>query len=55
MPAHSWEAPFQRLHLEDLKKTEFNPDKRSNGCKLKKGEQIEGAQVKAGDLRLVIE
>jgi len=62
MPAYSWEALFQRLDLEDraefekkVKKTEFKPDKRSIGCELKKGEEIEGAQLKAGDLRLVIE
>jgi hypothetical protein len=62
MPAHSWEALLQRLNLEDrvvfeqeIKKTEFKPDKRSIGCELKKGQQIEGAQLKAGDLRLVIE
>jgi hypothetical protein len=62
MPAYFWEALFQRLDLEDrtvfekeVKKTEFKPDKRSIGCELKKGQQIEGAQLKAGDLRLVIE
>jgi hypothetical protein len=62
MPAYSWEALLQRLSLEDrtvfqqeVKKTEFKPDKRSIGCELKKGERIEGAQLKAGDFRLVIE
>jgi hypothetical protein len=62
MPAYSWEALFQRLDPEDravfereVKKAEFKPDKKSIGCELKKGEQIEGAQLKAGDLRLVIE
>jgi hypothetical protein len=62
MPAYSWEALFQRLDLEDravfeqeVKKAEFKPDKRSIGCELKKGEQIEGAELKTGDLRLVIE
>ena len=62
MPAYSWEALLQRLDLEErkifeqeVKKTEFKPDKRSIGYELKKGEQIEGAQLKAGDLRLVIE
>jgi hypothetical protein len=62
MPAYSWEALFQRLDLEEravfereVKKGEFKPDKKSIGCELKKGEQIEGAQLKAGDLRLVIE
>jgi len=62
MPAYSWEALFHRLDLEDraefekeVQKTEFKPDKRSIGNELKKGEEIEGAQLKAGDLRLVIE
>jgi hypothetical protein len=62
LPAYSWEALFQRLDLEhgavfeqEVKKAEFKPDKRTIGCELKKGEQIEGAQLKAGDLRLVIE
>jgi hypothetical protein len=61
MPAYSWEALFQRLGLEDRAvfeqevKAEFKPDKRSIGCELKKGEQIAGAQLKAGDFRLVIE
>src|SRR5215469_283142 len=62
MPAYSWEALLQRLDPEErtvfeqeVKKTEIKPDKRSIGCELKKGEQIEGAQLKAGDFRLVIE
>jgi hypothetical protein len=53
---------FQRLGLEyravfeqEVKRAEFKLDKRSIGCELKKGEQIEGAQLKAGDFRLVIE
>jgi hypothetical protein len=60
IPAYSWEALFQRLDLEnravfeqEVKKAK--PDKRSIGCELKKGKQIEGAQLKACDLRLVIE
>ena len=62
MPAYSWEALFQRLDLEDravfeqeVKKAEFKPDKRGIGCELKKGEQIDGAQLRTGDFRLVIE
>lgn len=62
MPAYSWEALLQRLDLEDrvvfeqeVKKAEFKPDKRSICCELKNGEQIEGARLKPGDLRLVIE
>jgi hypothetical protein len=62
MPAYSWEALFQRLGLEyravfeqEVKKAEFKPDKKSIGCEVEKGEQIDGQQLKAGDLRLVIE
>ena len=62
MPAYSWEALLQRLDLEEreifereVKKTEFKPDKRALACELSKGEEIEGAHLKPGDLRLVIE
>lgn len=40
---------------QEVKKAEFKRDKRTIRFDLKKGEQIEGAQLKAGDLRLVIE
>ena len=40
---------------QEVKKAEFKPDKKSIGCELKKGERIEGAQLKAVDFRLVVE
>ena len=59
--AHVWEALLQRLNKEDravfeakVKKCEFKPDKRALANELKKGEQISGADLKFGELRLVI-
>jgi hypothetical protein len=61
MPAHVWEALLERLGKEDrpvfeaqVKKCEFKPDKRALAGELKKGEEIPGADLKFGDLRLVI-
>jgi len=61
MPAHVWEALLQRLEKEDravfeakVTKCEFKPDKRAVAKELKKGEEIPGADVKFGSLRLVI-
>jgi hypothetical protein len=62
MPAHVWEALLQRLDLEDravfekhVKKREFKPDKRAIAGELKNGMEIPGADLKFGELRLVIE
>ena len=61
MPAYVWEALLQRLGKEDravfeaqVKKCEFKPDKRALAAELKKGEEIAGADLKFGELRLVI-
>ena len=61
MPAYVWEALLERLSKEDrtvfeaqVKKCEFKPDKRALAGELKKGEEIPGADLKFGDLRLVI-
>jgi len=61
MPAHVWEALLERLETADrrvfeekVKKCEFKPDKRAVGSELKNGEQIPGADLKFGELRLVI-
>ena len=61
MPAYVWEALLQRLGKEDravfeaqVKKCEFKPDKRALAGELKKGEEIPGADLKFGELRLVI-
>jgi len=61
MPAYVWEALLQRLGREDravfeaqVKKCEFKPDKRALAGELKKGEEIPGADLKFGELRLVI-
>jgi hypothetical protein len=62
MPAYAWEALLQRLDLEDrgvfdrqVKKREFKPDKRAIAGELKNGTEIPGADLKFGELRLVIE
>ena len=62
LPAHVWEALLQRLHLSEraifeqkVKKTEFKPDKRGLAGELKKGTEVPGADLKFGELRLVIE
>ena len=62
MPAYAWEALLQRLDLEEravferqVKKREFKPDKRAIAGELKNGTEIPGADLKFGDLRLVIE
>lgn len=62
MPAYVWEALLQRLDLEDraefekhVKKSEFKPDKRAIAAELKRGMEIPGADLKFGDLRLVID
>jgi Siphovirus Gp157 len=61
MPAYVWEALLERLSKEDravfeaqVKKCEFKPDKRALAGELKKGEEIAGADLKFGELRLVI-
>ena len=61
MPAHVWEALLERLETDDrrvfeekVKKCEFKPDKRALASELKKGEEIPGADLKFGELRLVI-
>jgi hypothetical protein len=62
MPAYVWEALLERLDKEDravfeaqVKKCEFKPDKRALAGELKKGEEIPGADLKFGELRLVID
>jgi Gp157 protein len=62
MPAYVWEALLERLDKADravfeaqVKKCEFKPDKRALAGELKKGEEIPGADLKFGELRLVIE
>jgi hypothetical protein len=61
MPAHVWEALLERLSLEDRKvfesrieKLEFKPDKKAIAVELKNGVPIAGADLKFGELRLVI-
>jgi hypothetical protein len=61
MPAHVWEALLQRLGLEEretwearVDKVEFKPDKKAIGAELKRGSEIQGADLKFGDWRLVI-
>ena len=61
MPAHVWEALLQRLPTDEralfvrkVKKSEFKPDKKAIGNELKKAVEIPGADLKFGDLRLVI-
>ena len=61
MPAYVWEALLERLGKEDravfeaqVKKCEFKPDKRALAGELKKGEEIPGADLQFGELRLVI-
>jgi hypothetical protein len=61
MPAHVWEALLERLDKgerrvfeEKVKKCEFKPDKRAVAGELKNGEQIPGADLKFGELRLVL-
>jgi Gp157 protein len=62
MPAYVWEALLERLDKADravfeaqVKKCEFKPDKRALAGELKKGEEIPGADLKFGELRLVID
>ena len=62
MPAYVWEALLERLSKEEravfeaqVKKCEFKPDKRALAGELKKGEEIPGADLKFGELRLVID
>jgi hypothetical protein len=61
MPAYVWEALLQRLATDEralfeqkVKKSEFKPDKKAIANELKRGMQIPGADLKFGDLRLVI-
>ena len=61
MPAYVWEALLQRVGLEERKtfeahiqKLEFRPDKKTIGAELKNGVDVPGADLKFGDLRLVI-
>ena len=61
MPAHVWEALLERLDKDErrifeekVKKCEFKPDKRAVAGELKNGEQIPGADLKFGELRLVL-
>jgi len=61
MPAHVWEALLDRLDKDErtvfekkVKKCEFKPDKRAVAGELKNGEQIPGADLKFGELRLVL-
>ena len=61
MPAYVWEALLQRLATDEralfeqkVKKSEFKADKKAIGNGLKKGVEIPGADLKFGDLRLVI-
>jgi hypothetical protein len=61
MPAYVWEALLERLGKEDravfeaqVKKCEFKADKRAMASELKKGEEIPGADLKFGELRLII-
>jgi hypothetical protein len=61
MPAHVWEALLQRLTKDEralfeqkVKKREFKPDKKAIANELKNGVEIPGADLKFGDLRLVI-
>jgi len=62
IPASAWEGLLQRLDLEErdvlekqVKKSEFKPDKRAIAGELKKGNEIPGADLKFGELRLVID
>jgi len=59
MPTCLWEALLERLGKEDraafeaqVKKCEFKPDKRALAGELKKGEEISGADLRFGELRL---
>lgn len=61
MPAHVWEALLERLEKDEravfeaqVKKCEFKPDKRALVNELKNGEEIPGADLKFGELRLVV-
>jgi hypothetical protein len=61
MPAHAWEALLERLAKDEravfeaqVKRCEFRPDKRALANELKNGEEIPGADLKFGELRLVI-
>ena len=61
MPAYVWEALLQSLDAEERKvfesridKLELKPDKKALAAELKRGTQIPGADLKFGDLRLVI-
>ena len=61
MPAYVWEALLQSLDAEERKvfesrfeKLEFKPDKKALARELKNGLAIPGADLKFGDLRLVI-
>ena len=61
MPAYVWEALLQRVGPEERKtfearvdRLEFKPDKKAIGAELKRGNQIQGADLKFGDSRLVI-
>ena len=60
MPAHVWEALFQRLSLEDRKvfeprveKLEFKPDKKAIAAELKNGVPIAGADLKVQSIGLI--
>ena len=62
MGAHVWEALLQRLNLENrkvferqIKKCEFKSNKRAIAGELKNGTEIPGADLRFGELRLVIE
>ncbi len=61
MPAYVWTALLQRLDAEErkvfesqLEKQELKPDKKAISAELKRGIQVPGADLKFGDLRLVI-
>ncbi|HYM08783.1 MAG TPA: siphovirus Gp157 family protein [Terriglobales bacterium] len=61
LPAHVWEALLQRLDKDErgvfeaqVKKREFKPDKRALADELKNGEEIPGADLRFGELRLVL-
>jgi hypothetical protein len=61
LPALVWQALLDCVPPEDretyealVKKLEFKPDKRAIAAELKSGSAVQGAELKAGDFRLVI-
>ncbi len=61
MPAYVWKAMLQCLSKEEraeferwVKRTEFRPDKKALAAELKAGQEIPGADLHAGEYRLVV-